>query len=294
MIPSSVVALATLIFFDHNTYEDYVIISYFAIRCASIALNLAAIAVIFFNIYLMNRGQKQTLPSASSVASATAATAANSGSGGVDHYPTTSTSGHSHSSHIPVLPLRKSNSTACDRNSEAYTRRSSHDRVYSSSHDHSGTHSIGTGTGLSGLGGGRSSSCSGAGAGGRGFRESLHARQAMTTQQNVLSARNDSTTTTTTPPFSSNSTTTNNHNNNNLNNSNSNHNHNSSNPVFLLSKRLVYYCVVQTVARIGSSWYQLAYGFGDGERRSQHVCCAVLCFTCVVLSTLCSYIYNIY
>mmetsp|Transcript_2651 Transcript_2651/g.3979 ORF Transcript_2651/g.3979 Transcript_2651/m.3979 type:complete len:371 (-) Transcript_2651:295-1407(-) len=34
------------------------------------------------------------------------------------------------------------------------------------------------------------------------------------------------------------------------------------NPVFVLSKRLVYYCMVQTVTRIGSSWYQLQYGFG--------------------------------
>lgn len=43
------------------------------------------------------------------------------------------------------------------------------------------------------------------------------------------------------------------------------HLHSQANPVFLLSKRLVYYCIVQTVTRIASSWYQLAYGFGDGE-----------------------------
>lgn len=36
-----------------------------------------------------------------------------------------------------------------------------------------------------------------------------------------------------------------------------------SNPVFLLSKRLVYYCIVQTITRIGSTWYQIAYGFGS-------------------------------
>ena len=38
-----------------------------------------------------------------------------------------------------------------------------------------------------------------------------------------------------------------------------------TNPVFILSKRLVYYGIVQTVTRIGSSWYQLAYGFSHGR-----------------------------
>jgi hypothetical protein len=37
---------------------------------------------------------------------------------------------------------------------------------------------------------------------------------------------------------------------------------NNSNPVFVLSMRLIYYCIVQTVTRIGASWYQLQYGFG--------------------------------
>jgi hypothetical protein len=37
-----------------------------------------------------------------------------------------------------------------------------------------------------------------------------------------------------------------------------------SNPVFVLSMRLVYYCAVQTITRIGNSWYQLEYGFGAG------------------------------
>lgn len=37
-----------------------------------------------------------------------------------------------------------------------------------------------------------------------------------------------------------------------------------SNPVFVLSKRLVYYCAVQTITRVGNSWYQLQYGFGSG------------------------------
>ena len=37
-----------------------------------------------------------------------------------------------------------------------------------------------------------------------------------------------------------------------------------TNPVFVLSLRLVYYCAVQTITRIGNSWYQLQYGFGGG------------------------------
>lgn len=37
----------------------------------------------------------------------------------------------------------------------------------------------------------------------------------------------------------------------------------NSNPVYILSMRLVYYCLVQTITRIGSSWYQLQYGFGS-------------------------------
>jgi hypothetical protein len=37
----------------------------------------------------------------------------------------------------------------------------------------------------------------------------------------------------------------------------------NSDPAYVLSKRLVYYCVIQTITRIGSSWYQLQYGFGS-------------------------------
>ena len=33
-----------------------------------------------------------------------------------------------------------------------------------------------------------------------------------------------------------------------------------SNPLFVLAMRLQYYCIVQTVTRIGASWYQLQYG----------------------------------
>lgn len=39
----------------------------------------------------------------------------------------------------------------------------------------------------------------------------------------------------------------------------------NSNPVYILSMRLVYYCLVQTITRIGSSWYQLQYGFGSAS-----------------------------
>lgn len=39
--------------------------------------------------------------------------------------------------------------------------------------------------------------------------------------------------------------------------------HPNSDPAYVLSKRLVYYCVIQTITRIGSSWYQLQYGFGS-------------------------------
>jgi hypothetical protein len=37
----------------------------------------------------------------------------------------------------------------------------------------------------------------------------------------------------------------------------------NADPAYVLSKRLVYYCVIQTITRIGSSWYQLQYGFGS-------------------------------
>jgi hypothetical protein len=43
------------------------------------------------------------------------------------------------------------------------------------------------------------------------------------------------------------------------------HFHPYSNPAYVLSMRLVYYCIVQTITRIGSSWYQLQYGFGSAE-----------------------------
>lgn len=39
----------------------------------------------------------------------------------------------------------------------------------------------------------------------------------------------------------------------------------NSDPAYVLSKRLVYYCVIQTITRIGSSWYQLQYGFGSAN-----------------------------
>lgn len=31
----------------------------------------------------------------------------------------------------------------------------------------------------------------------------------------------------------------------------------------VLSRRLSYYCIVQTITRVGPTWYQLQYGFGD-------------------------------
>ncbi len=36
---------------------------------------------------------------------------------------------------------------------------------------------------------------------------------------------------------------------------------NNHNPIFVLAMRLQYYCIVQTVSRIGASWYQFTYGF---------------------------------
>ena len=33
------------------------------------------------------------------------------------------------------------------------------------------------------------------------------------------------------------------------------------NPVYVLVMRLQYYCIVQTISRLGASWYQLQYGF---------------------------------
>jgi hypothetical protein len=33
-------------------------------------------------------------------------------------------------------------------------------------------------------------------------------------------------------------------------------------PIYVLSMRLIYYCLVQTVTRVGASWYQLHYGYG--------------------------------
>lgn len=36
----------------------------------------------------------------------------------------------------------------------------------------------------------------------------------------------------------------------------------SINPIYLLSMRLIYYCLIQTISRIGASWYQLQYGYG--------------------------------
>jgi hypothetical protein len=39
-----------------------------------------------------------------------------------------------------------------------------------------------------------------------------------------------------------------------------------NNPVFVLSMRLVYYCVVQTITRLSSTWYQLQYGFGSADK----------------------------
>jgi hypothetical protein len=37
---------------------------------------------------------------------------------------------------------------------------------------------------------------------------------------------------------------------------------NSTNPIYVLAMRLIYYCLVQTVTRLGASWYQLQYGYG--------------------------------
>ncbi len=37
----------------------------------------------------------------------------------------------------------------------------------------------------------------------------------------------------------------------------------NENPVFVLAMRLQYYCIVQTVTRIGASWYQIHYGFNE-------------------------------
>lgn len=37
---------------------------------------------------------------------------------------------------------------------------------------------------------------------------------------------------------------------------------NNNNPVYVLAMRLQYYCIVQTLTRLGASWYQLQYGFG--------------------------------
>jgi hypothetical protein len=37
---------------------------------------------------------------------------------------------------------------------------------------------------------------------------------------------------------------------------------NSLNPIYVLSMRLIYYCLVQTITRVGASWYQLQYGYG--------------------------------
>jgi hypothetical protein len=55
-----------------------------------------------------------------------------------------------------------------------------------------------------------------------------------------------------------------------------------------LTKRLLYYCVVQTITRIGATWYQLQWGFGsynyDVDSPSTWQLIAI--FTEVVLSPL--------
>lgn len=207
MIPSSLVAIATMVFFNHDTYEDYVIICYFIIRSASIVLNLLAIALIFLKISLMHKSH----------AAAQANVPAQ-----VSHAEVVTTTSN-HSNHSSNYQSRRS--------------RSSHDTVYSSRDPSGGDDN----------------------------------RAQLTTQQIISNVRSESTTNRTLssspfvpvptllpkpppPPAPAGSSP-------------------NSNPVFLLSKRLVYYCIVQTVARIGSSWYQLAYGFGDGKCISDLIFC---------------------
>lgn len=43
-----------------------------------------------------------------------------------------------------------------------------------------------------------------------------------------------------------------------------------SNPVYVLAMRLQYYCIVQTVTRVGASWYQLQYGFDTDSYHEGH------------------------